>query len=145
MGPQLGHLNLRVSNLDEAVDFYRRLGFRVVRRAPGGPIAFLGLDQPGAFQLGLSVADEEPGLDHFALAFGSLRELARACKELVDAGVEVAAAHQFGVSASVYFRDPDGNEFELYHEYPAGDWPPEDERFRMRPLDLDELFVHLNA
>jgi catechol 2,3-dioxygenase len=145
MAPQLGHLNLAVSNLDEAVEFYRSVGFDVVRRAPRSPIAFLALDQPGAFQLGLSVAEEEQGLDHFALAYGSLKELAGACKALVDAGVEVVDAHHFGVSASVYFSDPDGNRFELYYEYPASDWPPEDERFRMRPLDLTELFVHLNA
>jgi hypothetical protein len=58
--PQLGHLNLKVSDLDRAVDFYRALGLRVVRRAPGASIAFLGLEQPGAFQLGLGVAEVLP-------------------------------------------------------------------------------------
>jgi catechol 2,3-dioxygenase len=151
--PRLGHLNLRVADLDRAVDFYRRLGFRIVRRAPGAPVAFLGLDQPGAFQLGLSVAGEPQsvatagarGLDHFALAYDSPGELARACEAMLGAGVEPVEAHAFGVSLSVYFEDPDGNRFELYYEYPSAEWPPEDERFRMRPLDVGELLADAGA
>jgi len=144
--PQLGHLNLNVIDLDRAVEFYRGLGFRVVRHAPGAPIAFLGLEQPGAFQLGLGLAPgDAPGLDHFALAYESPVELARACRAMLDSGVKLVAAHQFGVSQSVYFEDPDGNQFELYYEYPPEEWPPEDERFRMRPLDLDDLFAAAGA
>ena len=146
-GPQLGHLNLKVADLDRAIAFYCDLGFHVVRRAPGAPIAFLGLEQRGAFQIGLALADgagdgdERRGLDHFALVYDSPEALARACKGMRDRGVEPVAAHEYGVSKSVYFEDPDGNGLELYYEYPEAEWPEEEERFRMRPLDLDALLA----
>jgi catechol 2,3-dioxygenase len=142
--PTLGHLNLRVADVDRATEFYRRIGFSVVRRKPGSPIAFLALDQEGLFQLGLNLANGSTGpggLDHFALAYSSAAELARACRELIESGIEPVEAHEYGISKSVYFEDPDGNRLELYWEKPPGDWGPEDERFRMKPLDLAALLA----
>jgi catechol 2,3-dioxygenase len=60
---------------------------------------------------------------------------------MLDRGVEPVAAHEHGVSQSVYFKDLDGNGLELYYEYPPEQWPPEDERFRRRPLDLGALLA----
>jgi catechol 2,3-dioxygenase-like lactoylglutathione lyase family enzyme len=88
LGPHFGPLELKVSDLDQAVDFYCALGLRIVCRATGAPIVFLGLAQPGAFRLGLGVVErsrsaspssgDQPGLDHFARAYSSPAELADA-------------------------------------------------------------------
>jgi catechol 2,3-dioxygenase len=60
---------------------------------------------------------------------------------MLDRGVDLVAAHEHGVSKSVYFKDLDDNGLELYYESPPEQWPSEDERFRTRPLDLDALLA----
>lgn len=149
---RIGHVHLKVADLDRAVRFYRDvLGFEVAQRY-GASAAFLAA---GGYHhhLGLNVWESRggsppppgtTGLYHFAILYPSRRELARAVRRVLDHGVALDGTADHGVSEAIYLRDPDGNGVELYVDRPSAQWPREpggELSMYSRPLDLVELLA----
>jgi len=147
---RIGHVHLKVSDLERAIRFYQDvLGFELTQRY-GGEAAFL---SAGGYHhhIGLntweSAGGSRPqegstGLYHLAILYPSRAELADALRRLVDAGIPLEGASDHGVSEALYLRDPDGNGVELYWDRPQEQWPRnkqgEIEMFT-HPLDLNDL------
>lgn len=149
---RIGHVHLKVSDLNRAVRFYTEaLGFEVVQLY-GESAAFLSF---GGYHhhLGLNTwhslgggppAPGSTGLYHFAILYPSRRELARALRRLIEHGVRLQGASDHGVSQALYLSDPDGNGIELYWDRPPEEWPREaDGSLAMvtEPLDLRALLA----
>jgi catechol 2,3-dioxygenase len=154
-GVDIGHVHLRVGDLDRAVRFYRDvLGFELKARMPGA--AFL---SAGGYHhhIGLNTWESRggsppprgtTGLYHFAIRYPTRRTLADALRRLADASVRLDGASDHGVSEALYLKDPDGNGIELYWDRPRDSWPREaDGSIRMltAPLDLDSLVAELRS
>lgn len=151
----IGHVHLKVSDLDRAVRFYRDvLGFEVMQYY-GGQAAFL---SAGGYHhhIGLNTWESRggtppppgtTGLYHAAILYPNRRELARALKRLVEHGWPLGGASDHGVSEALYLDDPDGNGLELYVDRPRDQWPVRDGQLRMvtRPLDLAGLLAELEV
>ena len=149
---EIGHVHLKVSSLERALDFYTGiLGFELTQRI-GTSAAFL---SAGGYHhhLGLntweSLGGAAPppgttGLYHFAIRYPDRVALGDALRRLVAAKVPLDGASDHGVSEALYLRDPDGNGLELYYDRPRAEWPrASDGSLRMvtRPLDLDALLA----
>jgi catechol 2,3-dioxygenase len=152
LAPQtrIGHVHLKVSDLDRAIRFYRDvLGFELTQRY-GRQAAFL---SAGGYHhhIGLNTwesAEGSPpppgttGLYHLAILYPMRADLANALRRLLDAGISLEGASDHGVSEALYLRDPDGNGVELYWDRPRDQWPRnrqgEIEMFT-QPLDLNDL------
>ncbi|HVS66161.1 MAG TPA: VOC family protein [Thermoanaerobaculia bacterium] len=147
---RVGHVHLKVADLDRAIRFYRDvLGFEVTQRM-GSQAAFL---SAGGYHhhVGLNTWESHggsppppasTGLYHAAFLFPTRPALAAALKRVLDAGVSLEGASDHGVSEALYLRDPDGNGIELYWDRPEPDWPRSaDGSIAMytRRLDLDSL------
>ena len=127
----IGHVHLKVANLDRALAFYRDvLGFQLTQRM-GSQAAFL---SAGGYHhhLGLNTWESRDGappppgstgLYHVAIRYADRRSLADAHRRLERAGVRLDGAADHGVSEALYFRDPDGNGVELYWDRPPEQWP----------------------
>lgn len=150
--PGIGHIHLKVSDLDRSIAFYRDvLGFELTQRF-GRQAAFLSF---GGYHhhLGLNTWQSEggpmptpgaTGLFHFAIVYPSRAALAGAVARLLEAGVTLDGAADHGVSEAVYFHDPDQNGVELYWDKPKEEWPttPEGElAMGTRSLDLESLLA----
>lgn len=148
-GVTIGHVHLKVADLDRALGFYRDvLGFDVTQSYPGA--AFL---SAGGYHhhLGLNTwesrggsppAPGTTGLYHVAIRYPTRATLADALRRLGAANVPLDGAADHGVSEALYLRDPDGNGVELYWDRPADAWPrTPDGALAMvtRPLNLDLL------
>jgi len=119
---RIGHVHLKVADLERSLSFYRDLlGFEVTQRM-GSSAAFL---SAGGYHhhIGLNTWESaggsaplpgSTGLYHVAILYPTRLELARAFKTLLDAGVPFEGASDHGVSEALYLRDPDGNGIELY-------------------------------
>lgn len=144
---RIGHVHLKVSDLDRAIAFYSGvLGFEVMQRY-GPQAAFL---SAGGYHhhIGLNTWDslgappaprQAPGLYHTAILYPDRPALAVAVARVLRAGVSLTGAADHGVSEAVYLDDPDGNGVELYRDRPEGEWPRErDGTLAMvnRPLDV---------
>ena len=128
---RIGHVHLKVSDLDRSVAFYRDvLGLEVQQRM-GDEAAFLSF---GGYHhhLGLNTWESRggapaprhhPGLYHTAFLFETRADLAQAAQRVLDAGVRFTGASDHGVSEALYFDDPDGNGIEIYRDKPREDWP----------------------
>jgi catechol 2,3-dioxygenase len=151
-GVRIGHVHLKVADLERAIGFYHGvLGFDVVQRL-GDAAAFL---SAGGYHhhIGLntweSLGGQAPppgstGLYHTAILYPSRAALADAFRRVVNAGIELDGAADHGVSESLYLRDPDDNGVELYCDRPKEDWPRHaDGSLAMftRPLDLGRLLT----
>ncbi len=147
---RIGHVHLKVADLDRAIRFYRDvLGFEVTQRY-GRQAAFL---SAGGYHhhIGLNTwesaggsppAEGSTGLYHLAIVYPSRAELADALGRLLEAGIELEGASDHGVSEALYLRDPDGNGVELYWDRPKERWPRNPEggiEMYTRPLDLQAL------
>jgi catechol 2,3-dioxygenase len=130
-GVQIGHVHLKVANLDRALEFYCGvLGFELMMRygesaafiAAGGYHHHIGLNTWESAG-GPPPAPGTTGLYHLAIVYPTRATLADALKRLVEAGVELEGASDHGVSEALYLRDPDGNGVELYRDRPREDWP----------------------
>ena len=127
----IGHVHLRVADLDRALAFYHGvLGFEVTLRI-GKSAAFL---SAGGYHhhIGLntweSLGGTPPppgatGLYHLAILYPTRAALADALRRLLAAGVPLDGASDHGVSEALYLRDPDQNGVELYWDRPRADWP----------------------
>ncbi len=141
---RLNHAVLYVRNAQRAMEFYRDvLGFRVVEQM-GGRAYFLqasgsenhhdlGLFEVGANAPGPSTGDRV-GLYHLAWETETLPDLATALTSLANADALVGQSDH-GASLSLYGKDPDGNEFELFWAVPREEWTTHG--FDIKPLDLD--------
>ena len=154
-GVDIGHVHLKVADVDRALDFYCDvLGFELMQRY-GADAAFV---SAGGYHhhIGLNSWESKggsppprgtTGLFHTAIRYPSRRALADALRRLVEAGVPLTGASDHGVSEALYLNDPDGNGVELYWDRPKEEWPPPQpgERVEMftRPLDLDDLMTEL--
>lgn len=129
--PSVGHVHLRVADLDRAIAFYREiLGFEVTARY-GARAAFLGA---GGYHhhIGLNTWDSlgatppprgHTGLYHSAFLYPDRAALATVLRRVVEAGITIDGAADHGVSEAVYFRDPDENGVEIYRDRPEAQWP----------------------
>jgi catechol 2,3-dioxygenase len=149
----IGHVHLKVSDIDRALGFYRDvLGFDVTQRM-GDQAAFL---SAGGYHhhLGLNTWESRggspppagtTGLYHVAIRYPDRATLADALRRVVEAGIPISGASDHGVSEAIYLRDPDGNGIELYRDRPREEWPksPSDDGIVMftAPLDLDALLT----
>ncbi len=149
-GTRIGHVHLKVSDLERSIAFYRDvIGLEVMQRY-GTQAAFL---SAGGYHhhLGLntweSAGGPRPprnavGLYHTAFLYPDRAALARAFRRVIEAGVEIEGAADHGVSEAIYFSDPDGNGIELYRDRAPEDWPRDaDGRLQMvnARLDLEGL------
>jgi len=129
----IGHVHLKVSDLERSIAFYRdAFGFELTQRY-GPQAAFL---SAGGYHhhIGLntweSKGGQQPpfgstGLYHFAILYPNRLELGRALKRLSDVGVPIDGAGDHGVSEAIYLRDPDGNGIEIYRDRDPAEWPRE--------------------
>ncbi len=151
-GVRIGHVHLKVADLERAVRFYSGvLGFEVTQRI-GRSAAFL---SAGGYHhhIGLNTWESRggsppprgtTGLFHVALLYPSRAALADALKRLTAAGVPLDDAADHGTSEALYLRDPDGNGVELYVDRPQAEWPRNaDGSLAMvtEPLDLRALLA----
>jgi catechol 2,3-dioxygenase len=147
---RIGHVHLKVADVERSLGFYRDvLGFEVTQRF-GSQAAFL---SAGGYHhhIGLntweSAGGQPPppgttGLYHVAILYPTRAELADALRRLLKAKVPLDGAADHGVSEAIYLRDPDGNGVELYWDRPKEQWPHSaDGSLAMftHPLDLDTL------
>ncbi|HEU4907211.1 MAG TPA: VOC family protein [Solirubrobacterales bacterium] len=149
----IGHVHLKVADLDRALDFYCGvLGFELQQRI-GDEAAFV---SAGGYHhhIGLNTwhsRDAPPppvrstGLFHVAIRYPDRRTLADALQRLTEAGIQLEGASDHGVSEALYLRDPDGNGIELYRDRPRDEWPrlPDSNEIAMvtEPLDLQSLLA----
>jgi catechol 2,3-dioxygenase len=130
-GVRIGHVHLKVADLDRAIGFYSGvLGFDLQQKY-GDQAAFL---SAGGYHhhIGLNTWESlggtppppgHTGLYHAAILYPSRADLADALRRLTAAGVRLDGASDHGVSEALYLRDPDGNGLELYWDRPEADWP----------------------
>jgi catechol 2,3-dioxygenase len=150
---RVGHVHLRVADLDRALAFYRdALGFSVTAdaREAGLPMAFLAAGDYH-HHIGLNTWESDggapppchTGLYHVAFLYPDRRELARAVRRLLDHGVAIDHGTDHGGTVSVYLDDPDGNGIELYYDRPRSDWYDADGRpvLKAERFDARELLT----
>jgi catechol 2,3-dioxygenase len=146
----IGHVHLKVANLDRALSFYSGiLGFELTTRmgehaaflSAGGYHHHLGLNTWES-RNGQPPAPGTTGLYHVAIRYPDRAALADALRRLIEARVPLEGASDHGVSEALYLRDPDGNGLELYRDRPRGEWPRAADgsvRMTTEPLDVDAL------
>lgn len=147
---RIGHVHLKVADLDRALGFYCGvLGFGLMQRM-GDQAAFV---SAGGYHhhIGLNTwesaggkppAPGTTGLYHLAILYPTRTALADALARVEAAGILLDGASDHGVSEALYLRDPDGNGVELYRDRPEQDWPRDGAgalRMVTRPLDLAAL------
>jgi catechol 2,3-dioxygenase len=151
-GTRIGHVHLKVADLERALGFYRDLlGFEVQQRY-GAQAVFI---SAGGYHhhIGLNTwysknADPAPrnsaGLFHTAILYPERKDLAIVLKRLVDANYPLTGASDHGVSEAIYLDDPDQNGVELYWDKPMEQWPRDaagNLKMVTDPLDLDALLA----
>ena len=154
-GVRIGHIHLKVADLDRALGFYRDvLGFEVTQRY-GSQAVFLSAAGGANYHhhIGLNTWHSRggppapvntAGLYHLAILFPTRAELAAAVLRVMSAGIPIDGASDHGVSEAVYLRDPDGNGVELYVDRPPDQWPRDTQgqiAMTSDPLDLRALLA----
>jgi catechol 2,3-dioxygenase len=146
----IGHVHLKVANLDRALAFWQGvLGFEVTQRlgnqaafvSAGGYHHHIGLNTWESAG-GVPPAPGTTGLYHVAIRYPDRAQLADALRRVVDAGVTLDGAADHGVSEALYLRDPDDNGVELYRDRPREEWPRKADGALVmgtQPLDLRAL------
>ena len=147
---KIGHVHLKVADLDRAIKFYCDvLGFTLKQRM-GKSAAFL---SSGTYHhhIGLNTWESKggnppapgtTGLYHFAILYPTRRDLADALRRLTAANVKLSGAADHGVSEALYLQDPDGNGLELYWDKPEDKWPKDANgniAMITEALDLEQL------
>jgi len=149
---RIGHVHLKVADLDRALGFYCGvLGFELMQRM-GNQAAFV---SAGGYHhhIGLntweSAGGSPPpagttGLYHLAILYPTRATLGDALRRLIKAGIRLDGASDHGVSEALYLRDPDDNGVELYRDRPQSEWPRDGQgKLSMfsRALDLEGLLA----
>jgi len=128
---RIGHVHLKVADIDRALSFYHNvLGFDIVIRM-GNSAAFL---SAGGYHhhIGMNTWESQggqppaagtTGLYHVAILYQERAELADAVRRLIKAGIPIGGASDHGVSEAIYLDDPDANGVELYWDRPREEWP----------------------
>lgn len=151
-GVRIGHVHLKVADLERALAFYQGvLGFELMQRYGQGA-AFV---SAGGYHhhIGLNTWESKngppppvgaTGLYHVAILYPNRAALADALRRLTRANVPLEGAADHGVSEALYLRDPDGNGVELYVDRPPDQWPRTasgELAMVTRPLDLQSLLA----
>jgi catechol 2,3-dioxygenase len=151
-GVRIGHVHLKVSDLDRALSFYCGvLGFQLMQRF-GREAAFI---SAGGYHhhIGLNTWESRggsppppgtTGLFHVAILYPTRKELADALQRVVRAGISLDGASDHGVSEALYLRDPDQNGVELYRDRPQEEWPRGADGYLQmftRHLDVNKLLA----
>jgi catechol 2,3-dioxygenase len=147
---RIGHVHLKVSDLDKALSFYQGiLGFEITQRygtqavfiSAGGYHHHIGLNT--WYSKNAPPAPQRAcGLFHTAILYPTRRDLAIVVKRLLDARYPLTGTADHGVSQAIYLNDPDGNGVELYWDCPRDQWPLDTEgnlQMVTEPLDVNEL------
>ncbi|HMA73567.1 MAG TPA: VOC family protein [Xanthobacteraceae bacterium] len=155
-GARIGHVHLKVADLDRALAFYTGvLGFELMQRY-GGQAAFI---SAGGYHhhIGLNTWESKggtpptpgtTGLYHLAILYPTRADLAEALRRLIAACVTLDGASDHGVSEALYLRDPDQNGIELYWDRPETQWPRNADgniNMKTEPLDLRNLLSEAKA
>ncbi|WCT13928.1 VOC family protein [Mucilaginibacter jinjuensis] len=151
---RIGHVHLKVSNLQRSLDFYcGLLGFEQMV-SYGDSAAFI---SAGGYHhhIGLNTwhsknsppaPEHAPGLYHTAILYPERKDLAAILKRLIDAKYQITGASDHGVSEAIYLNDPDENGVELYWDRPRDQWPTDEQgnltMFTKR-LDIEGLMATL--
>jgi catechol 2,3-dioxygenase len=147
---RIGHVHLKVSDLNRSLAFYSGiLGFEITQRigdgaafiSAGGYHHHIGLNTWESLGAGQPPA-HSTGLYHVAILYPTRPKLADALRRVIDAGISFEGAADHGVSEALYLRDPDNNGVELYWDRPPDQWPrkPGGElAMYTRELNLDDL------
>ncbi len=152
-GVRIGHVHLKVADIERALPFYRDvLGFAETFRRPGAVfmsaggyhhhIALNSWESRG----GAPPAPGTTGLYHLAILYPTRRLLADALRRLIAAGIALDGASDHGVSEALYLRDHDDNGIELYWDRPREDWPRDADGgivMKTEPLNLRNLLAEL--
>jgi catechol 2,3-dioxygenase len=153
-GARIGHVHLKVADIDRALAFYSGvLGFALTQRY-GSQAAFI---SAGGYHhhIGLNTWESRggspppagtTGLFHLAILYPTRPALADALRRLIEARIPLDGASDHGVSEALYLRDPDENGVELYWDRPPELWPRSptgDLAMYTRRLDLDGLLAEL--
>ena len=134
---QLGHIVLRVRDIERSEQFYSDvLGLHVTNKRPG-QMTFMSAVDESSHELALvPVGDDAPGpedsrvgLYHFAWQMDSFDDLKSLYAEMKAKDVDIRGIGDHGISLGVYFFDPDGNEIEAYYEMPKDEWPADGDLF----------------
>jgi catechol 2,3-dioxygenase len=147
---RIGHVHLKVADLDRALAFYCGvLGFELMQRygsgaafiSAGGYHHHIGLNTWESLG-GSPPPPRSTGLFHTAILYPTRVELADALRRVIAAGIPLDGASDHGVSEALYLRDPDANGVELYWDRPPESWPRTPEgnlAMFTRPLDVEDL------
>lgn len=128
---RIGHVHLKVSDLDRSLGFYRDLlGFEVMQKygtqavfiSAGGYHHHIGLNTWHSKGAGPAPV-HSVGLYHTAILYPTRKDLAIILRRLIDAKYPLTGASDHGVSEAIYLNDPDGNGVELYWDKPEALWP----------------------
>lgn len=149
---RIGHIHLKVSDIEKSLKFYRDiLGFEVMQYygdsaafiSAGGYHHHIGLNTWHS-KNGPPAPVKSTGLYHTAILYPTRKDLANALKRLVEVKYPLTGASDHGVSEAIYLNDPDGNGVELYWDKPKEQWPvDEDGKLVMTtdPLDLNGILA----
>jgi len=152
-GAFIGHVHLKVADLDRSIQFYRALmGFDLLTQfgqqaaflSAGGYHHHLGLNTWHSLG-GQPPASNTTGLYHFAINYPTRKDLAVALKRLLDGGWSIDGASDHGTHEAIYLHDPDDNGIELAWDRPRSAWPRRDDVliFNRKPLDFEGLLGEL--
>jgi catechol 2,3-dioxygenase len=149
---KIGHVHLKVSDLQQSLDFYcGMLGFELVTMY-GEEAAFI---SAGGYHhhIGLNTwysknarpaPERSAGLFHVAILYPTRRDLAVAFKRLLEFDYPITGASDHGVSEAIYLNDPDNNGIELYWDRPEDEWPRADDgsiTMYTRALNVNSLLA----
>lgn len=154
-GTRIGHVHLKVADLDRALAFWRDIIGLDVQQRMGNKAVFLSVDgyhHHIALNTWESAGGSPPpfgstGLYHVALLLPDRKALAGALKRLIEADWPLEGASDHGVSEALYLRDPDGNGVELYRDRPQEEWPRDAQgslAMVTRRLDLHSLLAEVS-
>jgi catechol 2,3-dioxygenase len=156
-GVDIGHVHLKVSDIDRALAFYvgvlgfeeqARIGEQAAFVSAGGYHHHIGLNTWES-KGGSPPPPGTTGLYHFAIRYPTRSALADALRRLGEAGIPLHGASDHGVSEALYLADPDQNGIELYWDRPKEEWPRTGDGKQVamytRPLDLQGLLAELDS
>ncbi len=151
-GTRIGHVHLKVSDLDKSLAFYRDLlGFEIMQHygdsavflSAGGYHHHIGLNTWHSKNAGPAPV-KAAGLYHTAILYPTRKDLAIVVKRLIEKGYPLSGAADHGVSEAIYLNDPDKNGVELYWDKPKDQWPlGKDGKLEMvtEALDIEGLLA----